>query len=120
MANEIMISAGFQASKSGATISASESGSFDMTGDDMVQGTQLIGTAAEVLNLGEVSGDVALLFAKNLDATNFVEIALDSGMTQKFIKLRPGRFALLPPATATLYAKADTASCRLQIAAVEV
>ena len=120
MANEVYASLSLTARKNGAEAIFSKSFNQDMSGDDLVQSTQLIGTSAETLDLGEITGAPSQLVIYNLDSTNFVEIGGDSGLTVFKLKLLAGKFALLPPSSGTLYAKADTASVRVQIIAVEL
>lgn len=121
MANEISISAQLSANKSSTQVaSGSQSKSVDMAGDQMIANVQIIGTSAEALSLVDVTVG-GYLFVRNMDATNFVQLALDSAVaTQIFAKLKPSEFCLFrPPAGATIYAKADTANCNLQVVAVE-
>jgi len=119
MANEIKTSISLTASKNGAKIAASASASQDMAGDDMIQTTQLIGTTAEVLGFGEITGAPAQIFIQNLDSTNFVEIGGDSGLTVFKLKILPGKSTVISPSSGTIYAKADTASARILIVAAE-
>jgi len=119
MANEITASASLVAAKSGVNISFTATKQNDMTGADMLQATQAIGTTSETLGFGAITGAPAMVLVKNLDGTNFVELGLDSAMTNKFAKLLPGQVCLFPPSTATIYAKADTAEVTVLIAAVE-
>jgi hypothetical protein len=120
MANEIYTSLQLTASKGGARITNTIAKRSDMTGDDMIQTTQVIGTTAELVTFGEISGAPQEILITNLDATNFVELGGDSGLTVFKLKLLAGKSTLIQPSSATLYAKADTASVRVQILAVEV
>lgn len=117
MAKELYTQVKITARKSGATITADSSLSQDMTGDEMVNSTQTIGTSAETISLGEVSGAPGQLVIKNLDATNYVEIGGDSGLTVFKLKLLPGAAALFCPSAVPLYGKANTAPVRILIAA---
>lgn len=76
-----------------------------------IQGVQDIGTTEEALALGDVATDGGAFFARNLDATNFVEI----GRTGSYVvKLLPGEFCFLSGVSdKDLYAKADTAAVKL-------
>ena len=120
MANEISAYVSLAASKNGANISSGQlSATDDMAGDQMTYNVQAVGITAEAVALGDVSTIGYALF-KNMDPTNFVELALDSAVsTQIFAKLLPGDIALVPLKTATIYAKADTAGVNLLVAAVE-
>ena len=79
---------------------------------------QNIGTSAELVNFGDITGIPVMLLVKHSDTSNFVELALDSGMTQKFAKIYPGRFAVFAPLSATIYARASTAAVRVMVFAV--
>jgi hypothetical protein len=120
MANEIYASLNFTARKNGAESSISSSFNLTMTGDDMIQNTQVIGTSSEAVDLGDITGAPGAIIIKNLDATNFIEIGGDSGLTVFKTKLLAGQFTMFQPSSATLYAKADTANVRIQIIATEV
>ena len=59
------------------------------------------------------------IWSFNLNDTNFIEISLESDGTTPFAKLLPGDFAIFPASTPTMYAKADTGSCNMQVCGVE-
>ncbi len=121
MANEISISASLTCTKSSVTVaSGGQSKSVDLAGDQMLANVQIVGTSAEAIQMADVTVG-GYMFIRNMDATNFVQLALDSAVaTQIFAKLKPGEFALFrPPTGATIYAKADTANCNCQVVAVE-
>ena len=120
MANEIYASLNFTARKSGAESTFAGSFNLTMTGDDMLQATQVIGTSSETINLGDITGAPGGFIIKNLDATNYVEIGGDSGLTVFKLKLLAGQFHYFQPSSATIYAKANTADVRVQIIATEV
>lgn len=119
MAREIQFNSQLAASKNGASINLSVSKVLDMAGNSMIQETQDITTGGVALTFGDVSGAPKKLIVVNLDATNFVEI--DSANTfDKFPqKLVAGDFALLSPQTATIYARANTATVRVWKGAVQ-
>jgi hypothetical protein len=120
MANEITQNIKVSATKGGATVTIDSRERFDMAGADMTQATQNIGTTAETLSLGDITGAPRQLAIKNLDATNFVEIGGDSGLTVFKLKIRPLDCAVFEPSSGTVYAKADTASCLVQFVAIEL
>lgn len=120
MANEIYESISFTARKNGAEISIASSNQVTMTGDDLVSITQVIGTTAELISFGDITGAPGEVVIKNLDATNYIEIGGDSGLTVFKTNLLPGRFTVFQPSSATLYAKANTADVRVQIIATEI
>ncbi len=82
------------------------------------------GTDQRVLSVGTSEAEIALAagigncgyaMVKNLDATNFVEFGFATGVYP--IKLLAGQFALMPLATATasVFAKANTAACNVLV-----
>lgn len=119
MANEIYSSLTLRASKNGAKVSFSESFRADMANNEMIQSTQVIGTTAEEINIGDIAADMAAVVIKNLDATNYIEIGGDSGLTVFKIKLMPGQFCIFRPTNLSIYAKANTADVRVQVVAIE-
>jgi len=119
MANEVTFACSLKATKTGAIINQTANMFADMTGADMMQNTQNIGTSAELVTFGDITGAPKLVMIKNLDVTNFIELGGDSGLTVFKLKLRAGHATLFSPSSATLYAKADTASVLVQVAAVE-
>jgi hypothetical protein len=120
MANEITSSTSLTVTKNGATFNASANKTFTQTGNVALNAVQNIGTAAELVSLGDITGVPGAMLVKNLDTTNFIEISLDSGGTQIFAKLTAGKGMLWFPSVAAVYAKSDTAACRLQVLAIEV
>jgi len=121
MANEISASAALSANKGGAAVSNSTSRVATMTGDQLILNVQYVSTIAEALNVGDVdNSEAGYVLIKNLDATNYVELALDAPCTaQVFAKLQPGDFALFPAKTVTMYAKANDVALNLMVQAIE-
>lgn len=121
MANEITFAASLSISKSGATATGNITDQEDLAGVGKLATTQNIGTAAETLTFPSdlTTEGITYLWIRNLDATNYVELALDSGMAQVFAKIPAGKVALFPPATGnpTIYARANTAAVNVQIVA---
>ena len=119
MANEAFLSIQLNARKNGAQISNSMSKRFDMTGSELTQATQNIGTTAELLTFGNIAGTPQAVMIQNLDATNFVEIGGDSGLTVFKFKINPGQSAYFTPTSGTVYAKANTAAVNILTLAIE-
>jgi hypothetical protein len=119
MANEVYTSLTTRAKKNGATVEFSGNYNLDMTGDELLNATQVIGTSSEALDFGDITGAPGQVIVKNLDSTNFIEIGGNSGLTVFKLTLRAGEFASFTPGAATVYAKADTAAARIQIIATE-
>lgn len=108
------------ANKGGMSVTSTHSENITMTGDDMISSTQVIGTTWEALSFGEITGVPIALQVVNLDATNFVQLAIANDNSGVYEKLLAGHSYQGHPAAATIYAKADTAACRVKITAIEV
>lgn len=117
MANEVSVSASVSASKNGQTLSQTGSKAIDMTGDDMILGTQLIGTSAEAIGFGEITGAPSVVLFKNVETANFILYGPSNPPTE--FKLPAGHVSLFQPAAATLYAIASPAAARVLIMATE-
>ena len=122
MANEITVAISLAASKGGSTVQGAVTRQQTLTGTGLWSNTQSVGTAAEALSFpGDLTTEgISCIYIKNADPTNFVELALDSGMTNKFAKILAGEVCCLRPyaGNPTYYAKADTAACNVQMVAV--
>ena len=135
MANEINLSLNFTTSKNGGSVSSTTSLSNTMSGDNMISNVQIIpfgtgATNATAIAYGDVS-TIGYVVLKNVDATNFIEVAVSNGVTSGLFttqahvvaKLLPGEVVVLKPKTTTLYAIADTAGAaasNLMVTAVEL
>jgi len=119
MAGEITFSTSLKAQKGNSSVSQSATMAADMTGNQMMQATQNIGTTAELVDFGDITGVPQLVMIRNLDATNFVEIGGDSGLTVFKLKIKKGQSALFEPTSGTLYAKANTAAVNIMTVAIE-
>lgn len=119
MANEAYYSVTVKASKNGATVNQATSKRLSMTGAEMLQATQNIGTTAETVSFGGIGGVPQLLLVQNLDTTNYLELGGDSGLTVFKLKVPAGQIAVFTPTSATLYAKANTAAVNALFVAIE-
>lgn len=105
---------------SGLSSAVSKSLTETSTGSDSIVEAQTIATGSwQAIGIGNcASADWILLL--NTDTTNYVEVAIDSGGSNKIAKLSAGRFLILPLSSGvTLYAQANTAACVIQKAVVE-
>lgn len=120
MANEINLNLTLSVSKNGASSSFTVSKVIDMTGDQFINNVQIVGTSNEALLFGDVS-TIGFVAVKNLDATNYVEVFLDSGNANLVAKLFPGEACLFKPgATNLMFARANTGACNCQVLALEL
>lgn len=128
MADEVVSTVSVSASKGGASLntvgaSGGSSVTLDMAGTDMQSGTQSIGFAAdEALDISADITTMGLLYVKNLDSTNYVELSLATGgsfAASVFEKLYPSQTYHGHPPTTTIYAKANTAAVLINMAVIE-
>jgi hypothetical protein len=111
MSNEVEMSARLYASKGGAVInSLSYSAIANMTGTDMGQQTQVVGTTDEVLDLTADLGTPYRLLVVNLDLVNSVGIG--AGTPYSF-QIPAGQFILIPWVDATMYVKASNSPVKI-------
>lgn len=122
MADEISVSCSLSGSKGGLTVAGSQASTITLTGEGLWANRQTIGTSAEQIAFPSdlTTEGVTHVWFQNASASNFIEFALDSGMTNKFAKLLAGECMLVRVHTGspTYYAKADTAACDLRLVAV--
>ncbi len=121
MANEINIQAALTFQRFIPLLQGSGNLNINQTGTHGIFNVQNVGTTAEQLTGVDVA-TLGYLFVKNLDATNFVQLATDNAFsaTSTFAKLRPGEFCLVPSNATTMpWAKANTAGCDVLVCAVE-
>ena len=111
MASEINESYTTTATKGGATVSVSKSDTLDMSGSAMAQVTLTATTSWVALGLPAAVAAPCHIVVQNLDATNFVEIAVDSGGSNIVAKLLAGEFVQIKRIPAIPYIRANTASC---------
>lgn len=122
MANEISTNTSLSASKNGVTVTLSTTVQRTLTGVGIHSQELSIGTSAEAVTWpGDLTSEgITEIQIKNLDATNFVEIGGDSGLTVFKIKVLPGNSIKFTPSSGnpTVYAKADTGACLVAVVAV--
>jgi hypothetical protein len=111
MANEIEMSARLYAAKGGASINPQTwSVVVNMTGRDMGQQTQDVGTSDEALDLTADLATPYKLLVYNMDQLNGVYIGPSSPYS--FI-IPPGEFILIPRVEATMYVKAINSTVKI-------
>jgi hypothetical protein len=117
MANEITTNITVSVSINSQVASGTISGTSDASNNAFIGNEQLIGTAAETIFLGDIGSTPVFLFVRNMDTTNYVEVDNDSGMANFPQKILPGKGVFLFPQAVPIYAKANTASCRVWVVA---
>jgi hypothetical protein len=88
--------------------------SITVTGNQIMDNVQAVGTSEEAILLGDVAAG-GVWFVQNMDATNFVELRSGAGATD-FIKLLAGEWALFRTSAdaSAPFAIADTASVNVR------
>jgi hypothetical protein len=114
MANEIEMTARLYASKNGASINPQTfTATVNMTGTDMGQNTQDIGSGAD--ELLDIAADLSLpykVLIKNLDLQNAVYVGVS---TPYQFQIPAGEFMLIPRVDANLYLKAVISGSSVKI-----
>ena len=75
MANELRIAAQLEYNKNSVKESKNDSAFVDVSGESYNKTIQVIGTSNEQISVASDIGTYGYMFFKNLDATNYVEIA---------------------------------------------
>lgn len=124
MAGEVKVSSNFQIIKPNAgNLADNDSGlTFDQAGTHTQQTIQDVGFAThELVTLDPDLGTLGWIKLKNLDATNYIQLGIVvSAAFQPVARLVPGGIAGPFRADATLYVKANTASCKMRVSAAEL
>jgi hypothetical protein len=119
MASEKQSSINFSITKNNLRVSDTLSLSEDLSGTDYYGKSWVVTTSWTAIPLDALAS-FNLLFVKNTDATNYVELATANDGTHKFSKITPGRGCFISdPSASTLYWKANAASCVCNVTATE-
>lgn len=114
MANELTTTVALEYEKGGVIQRVYTSNTLTVTGTEVANHIQSIGITEEAVAVSDMATQ-GYVYAKNLDATNYVEI----GTTGKLaVKLLAGESAVFRTGGA-LYAQANTAACRVHFIVVE-
>ncbi|MDE2106985.1 MAG: hypothetical protein KGL39_57795 [Patescibacteria group bacterium] len=119
MANEIQFQGSLMASKNGTSINKNANANLSMAGSQMTQQTMNVPTAWTLLVFGNLAGVPAKLMIKNLDPTNYVQLAGDNAGAQLQDKIQPGGDFVLRSPVGVIYAKANAAACLIEYAAMD-
>lgn len=114
--NRVEISLRVRANSMGVDM---DSGALDYSYDliwpgPFLMGTQVIGTAWELVNLGDGGSGAALALVKNLSYNN-VQLRCPDGEQDPFAVLRQNELALWKPYTGVLVAKAIGSASRILV-----
>lgn len=112
MANEISVNVSVAISSAGQTVQGTGSFLTSLGAIGFMGNEQTIGTAAEALLIGDVTTP-AVVYIKNVDDTNFVEVDAVNTMDSFPQKIGAGQSLVLLPQTGTIWLKADTESVKI-------
>ncbi len=114
------ITGAISGTKNNAPLNRSYSAGVTMAGNELSYGTQLIPTTWTALTWGSITGTPGAAFIHNLDATNYVQLALANDNSGIFARLKADEVSVIKfEPGITIYAKANTASVRIEKAAAE-
>jgi len=117
MANELKLNVSLEYAQDGISVISNPSRvQIDTVGGRATKLVQTIGTVEETLILGDVAA-VRMLLIRNLDATNFIELGVATGVYG--VRVRAGNFALYNPNGTTVFARANTASVKVEFTAID-
>ena len=118
MTNSLQVSINISAEVDCANFQFDDEYSLMPQNDPVSDTIVLAPTTAQALPLGPVqSGQIGLVYIKNLDAANTVAIGTDSAVAAPFAVLKPGQGIPIPAApSATYYTKANNAAVELLVA----
>lgn len=118
MANEITINLSMQVAKGNFSTSFAPGAlQFDQTAIGAHMPIVDVGTTEETLSLGDVSTE-GWIVMRNLDSSNYIQLGFSTGVYG--IRMEAGEVACfrMNPGL-TIYAKANTSACKLQVIALE-
>lgn len=119
MANEKQTSVNFSVTKNNLRVADSLSLSETISGTDYYAKAWTVTTSWTAIPLDALAS-FDLIMIKNTDATNYVQIATANTGSQIFAKLTAGRgIFICPDPSATLYWRANSASCVCNVTATE-
>ena len=121
MADEITVLTGLNVKKGNLSVTIPQRAArYTLTGATRASLTQIIGTTHEALSIAADVATAGWAHFYNTDATNYVEIGVvESSTFRPVVKLAAGAECVVPMATLLLYAKANTASVKLDFTIFE-
>lgn len=117
MSNEISVNASVSVSKNNASANRSVAKTLNMDGDVIAHGVQAIGTTEESITVNADIGTYGYVLLHNMDSTNYIEIGTVT--SQLGLKLKAGEIALFRCNNNDVFAKANSAECKLEYLLIE-
>ncbi|SRR5258705_5856776 len=122
MANEITIQAMLNVQRSTLSLQGAGSQPCSPAGTKAASNQLSISTSGwTAITLIDTGTNCGYMFLKNIDSTNFVQLALDNAGAQIFAKIRANEFCLLPlkDSTTQIWAQANTAAVSVIVVAAQ-
>lgn len=111
MARELTGNLSISTNFGGDAETISEAFYYTLSGYQRVVLTQEVGTSEETLALGDLAS-IGYVLIKNLDATNYVEAGVSTGVYH--VKIPASGIALCWFNGSAIYVKANTAACKIK------
>lgn len=115
MSQEISVTVNSSITLNGQTVSGNTSFKADLAGDYLGD-EQTIATTSTAIDFGDMTS-MKTLYIRNLDATNSIQVDSSTAFTGFPQLIPPGAAIMLLPQTATIYAKANVAPCKIFVVA---
>lgn len=115
MAKEITAGISVSITDVGNTVSGGATFQINFSGN-LVSTEITVPTSSTLLSFAPVTAP-EILFIKNTDPTNYIELDHVTGFTNWVQKLEAGEAIILHPEDGTVYAKANTASVKIYVVA---
>lgn len=117
MANEISVTSNCSITSAGQNVGGSGSFTANLSSLNFLGQEVTIGSAtAATIPIGGLATP-AIVYIKNLDATNFITVDALAALTAFPQKILPGQAICLLPTSGTIYAKANAANCQAWVVA---
>ncbi len=89
--------------------------SINTTGDNAWENKGSVGTTEEEWTISTEVGNAGMCVIRNFSSSNFVDVGFATGVYPIRIKALGSNVISLTPATSSLFLKADTAACTVQV-----
>lgn len=123
MAGELYTTTRLRFRKGDISVDKTSAVTGDVAGNAYSAGVQEIPTTSggTAISIGSAVGTKGMAFFRNLDDENYVELGVQDGSMNfiAFAKLKAGQAALVPLASSTIYALANTAAVLLDVVVIE-
>ena len=119
MAGEITENYSIKASKDNSNVSGTFSDTIDMAGTAMFQGPVTATTSWVQLPVPAALSGACFIALRNNDATNYIQLAVDSGGSNIFARANAGEMVKCSRIPALPYIRANTASCACFVVAFQ-